>query len=74
MWIHPELQAHNRLGPSKDPSSVTSYAPSVNLSRSPREQQVGGLQEERHTRLEQAKSQENILLSQDIKVDEADQI
>ena len=43
------------VDPYGDTSSVPSYVPSVNPSRSPSEKQVGALQEERRTALEQVK-------------------
>ena len=53
---------------SGDPRSVLSYAPSVNPSRAPIEQQAGALQEEKRKILEQVKSLENIIASGEIKV------
>ena len=64
----------NRLSPSKYPSSLSSYVPSVNPSRAPSEQQVGALQEERRATLEQVKALENIIVQREIKVDESDQL
>ena len=46
----------------------------MNSSRSPSEQQVRALQEEKRTTLEQVKSLEYIITSGKIKVDEADQL
>ena len=62
VWIHPELQVNNRLGPYKYPSSVTSYAPSMNPFRAPSEQDVEALKEKIITTLEQVKDLENIIL------------
>ena len=43
-------------------------------SRDPIDQQVGALQEETRTALEEVKSLENIISSREIKVDEYDQL
>ena len=60
--------------PSDNPSSVSSYVPSVNTYRAPSEQQIRAIQEERRTTLEQVKALENIIASGKIKVDEASQL
>ena len=59
---------------SSDPTSVPSYVTSVNPSRAQSEQQVGALQEEMQTSLEQVKAIENVITSGEIKVHEADQL
>ena len=46
----------------------------MNPSRSPNEHHIRDLQEEIRTKLEQAKALENIIASQEIKVDESDQL
>ena len=46
----------------------------MNPYRSPNEQQVGALKEERRTSLEQVKALENIIASGEIRVDEAYQL
>ena len=51
------------VGPYGDPSSAPSYVPSVNPFISPSEHQVGSLQEEMQTILEQVKVLENIITS-----------
>ena len=61
VWIYIDIQVNNMSGPSKYPSSVSSYVPSVNPSISPSEKQVGDLQEESLTTLEQVKALENII-------------
>ena len=60
--------------PSSDTRSAPSYVPSVNPSRSPNKQHIGALQEEIQTTLEQVKALENIITSQEIKLDETDQL
>ena len=62
------------VDPSSDPSSVTAYVPSVNLSIAPSEEQFRAIQEERWATLEQVKALENIIESGEIKVDESAQL
>ena len=59
---------------SGDPRSVPPYVPTVNPSIALGEQQVRALQEEIRTTLEEVKALENIIASEEINVDEADQL
>ena len=60
--------------PYGDPRYVPSYVPSVNPPRDTSEHQVGALQKENWTTLEQVKSLENIIASGEIKVYETAQL
>ena len=51
------------VDPSGDPRSVPSYVSSLNPYIAPSEEQVGSLQEERRTKLEQVKALENTIAS-----------
>ena len=60
--------------PSSDPRYVPTYAPNVNLYRSPSEKHVDDLQEERRTTIQQVKAVENIIALVEIKVKESAQL